>query len=125
MKKRFASYREYWVSIFILGVIALGATPLIQTALKGGSITIPAVLAIGVALIAFFLFRSYSEFHDEYLLIVMGPVFERYYYRNITAIKTTRGNWLVGQAPKVRYALYCSYMLKRYISPRDWEGFLR
>lgn len=126
MKKRFISHREYWLTIFIWAVVALGCTPLLQAALRGGSITLPMVFAAGViAVFAFFLFRSYSEFHQDFLLVVMGPVIERYYYRDITGIKTTKGNWQVGQVPRARFALFCNYMLRRYISPRDWEAFLK
>ncbi len=126
MKKRFESHREYWLNIFICAVIALGATPLIQTVLRGGTVTLALVFAAGVvAILAVVLFRSYSEFHKDYLLVVNGPVMERYYYRDITGIKTTKGNWLAGQVPRARFALFSNHMLRRYISPRDWEAFLK
>jgi len=126
MNKKFVSHREYWLNIFIWAVIALGCTPLVQTAFRGETITTPLILAaIVVAVLSFFLFRSYSEFREDYLLVVMGPVFERYYYRDITGIKTTKGNWLAGQAPRARFPLFCNDMLKRYISTRDGDGFVK
>ena len=126
MKKRFVSYREFWATVFIWAVIASGCVPLLMTVLKnGGNLILPAVWVAGIAAVAFFWFRSYCEFQDDYLLVVDGPVFAKYYYPQITGIKTTQGSRLFGSVPRVRFALYYNSILKRYVSPRDTDEFLK
>lgn len=126
MKKKFVFYREFWVSVLSWAVIASACVPLLQSALKsGGSIALPAIWIAAVGAAAFFWLRSYCEFREDYLLVVTGPVLEKYYYREITGIKTTKGVWISGAAPKARFALYVNRLLKRYVSPRDGEGFVR
>jgi|GEM_PF-6171379 len=126
LKKRFPFYREFWVTALIWAVIASACVPLFQSVLKNGSpLLLPALWALGISIAAYFWLRSYCEFREDYLLVVVGPVFEKYEYRRITAIKTTIGAWARGERPRPRFALYVGRVLKRYISPRDPEGFLK
>ena len=126
MKKKFVFYREVRVSVLSWGVIASACVPLVQSVLKnGGHIVLPAIWIAAIGFIAFFWLRSYCEFHEEYLMVVTGPVVEKYYYRDITGIKTTKGVWITGAAPKARFALYVNRLLKRYVSPMDEDGFVR
>ena len=125
-KSRFPFYREFWISVLIWAVIASACVPLFQSVLKSGaSVLLPAVWALGIAVVAYFWLRSYCEFKEEYLLVVVGPMFEKFEYRKITGIKTTMGAWVRGEAPRARFALYVNRVLKRYISPRDPNGFLK
>jgi TctA family transporter len=125
-KNRFPFYKGFWINILIWAVIASACIPLFQSVLKiGSSVLLPVVWALGIALAAYFWLRSYCEFREDYLLVVVGPVFEKYEYRHITAIKTTIGAWARGEQPRARFALYVNRVLKRYISPRDTMGFLK
>ena len=125
-KMRFPFYREFWVRVLIWAVIASACVPLFQAVLQSGaSAVLPVLWALGIAAAAFFWLRSYCEFRKEYLLVVVGPVFAKYEYRHITAVKTTMGVWARGEKPRARFALYVDSVLKRYISPRDAGDFLK
>jgi len=126
VKNRFPYYMGFWINILIWAVIASACVPLFQTVLKSGEpVLLPALWAPGIALVAYFWLRAYCEFREEYLLVAVGPVFEKYEYSKITGIKTTLGGWARGEMPRARFALYVNRVLKRYISPRDIEGFLK
>jgi len=125
-KARFPFYRAFWVGVLIWAVIASACVPLIQSVvLGGGPYALPLVWAGGVFLVAYFWLRSYCEFREGYLVVAVGPFFEKYEYRQITGIKTTMGIWARGEAPRPRFALYVNRVLKRYLSPRDVSGFLK
>ncbi len=125
-KKRFVFYRDFWLSVLSWAVLASACVPLLQSVLKTGvPVMLPVLWIAGIAIAAFFWLRSYCEFRDEYLLVVTGPVLEKYFYREITGIKTTKGFVFAGAAPRARFALYVNRLLKRYVSPRDEEGFVR
>lgn len=125
-QNRFPFYREFWVNVLIWAVIASACVPLFQSVMRSGaSMLLPALWALGIALVAYFWLRSYCEFREEYLLVVIGPMFERFEYSKITGIKTTMGVWARGEQPRARFALYVNRVLKRYVSPRDVDGFLK
>lgn len=125
-RKKFHFYREFWISVLIWAVVASACVPLFQSVLSsGGSLLLPAVWALGISVAAYFWLRSYCEFREEYLLVVTGPVFEKYEYRHITGIKKTMGAGRQGSLPRTRFALYVNRALKRYVSPRDADGFLK
>lgn len=125
-KMRFPFYRDFWVRVLSWAVIASACVPLFQSAVQSGTpAALPVLWALGIAVAAFFWLRSYCEFRDDHLLVVIGPLFVKYEYRYITGIKTTMGAWGRDEKPRARFALYVNRVLKRYLSPRDAGDFLK
>lgn len=127
MHKRYYSKRDSWLTVIVWGFIIIGFIPIISGAIKGSQ-ALWCLSIIWTLLIAFLVWLwlgTYYELHEKFLLICSGPIKEKYYYKNITLIKSSQALCSSSSLSIVRLEVYCNGYLMRYISPKETSTFIK
>ncbi|WP_432663959.1 PH domain-containing protein [Wukongibacter baidiensis] len=127
MHKRYYSKHDPLLTVIVWGSIIISFIPIISGAIRGSQAL--CVLSIIWTLVIGFLgwlwLGTYYELHEKYLLICSGPIKEKYYYKNITLIKSSQALCSSSSLSIIRLEVYCNGYLIRYISPKDTSTFIK
>ena len=126
MQERYYSKRDLLLTIFVWGAMIISFIPIVI-----GAINVSQVLWIMcvmwillIAFVAWLWFGTYYEFKDKFLLVCSGPIKEKYYYPNITLIKSSHAYWSSTALSIDRLEVHYKGHLKGYISPKDKITFV-
>ncbi|MGL5347038.1 MAG: PH domain-containing protein [Peptostreptococcaceae bacterium] len=123
VRKRFYSKKDLWITILFVGGVGFYLIEVIKDMLhKPNLYTV--VHFIIILFISWFVFGTYYEFKEEYLLIKAGPLKDIVYYSDITAINEKRTFLVPIFLSTERIEIIYNGRLYGYISPKYKTEFL-